>query len=309
MIHGLLRPGDHVVTSVIEHNSVLRPLAHLESRGLIGVTRVGCDDAGLVDPQDIRAAIRPSTRLVALAHASNVTGAIQPIEEVGRITRAVGVRLLCDAAQTLGHIAVDFERLGVDFLAAPGHKALLGPLGTGVLAIRPGCAGELDTIRQGGTGTESQVIRQPEELPSKFEAGNLNVPGIIGLGAGVDYLVERGVDQIAGDGERLTQRLLDGLTAQGGVRVLGPIGAAGRVPLVSVLVEGYDPQEVALGLDAAYRIQVRSGLHCAPAMHERLGTLATGGTVRFSLGPLNTADQIDATIRAVEELAATEVPH
>ena len=264
VIHGLLRPGDHVVSSVVEHNSVLRPLELLERRGQISVTRVDSDDAGIVDPDAFRAAIRPRTRLVALAHASNVTGAIQPIEEVARIARSVGVRVLCDAAQTAGHLPLDMERLNVDFLATPGHKGLLGPLGTGVLAIRPGCAGELESLRQGGTGTESHDIRQPDALPSKFEAGNLNVPGILGLAAGVDYLADRGPDATCRHGQELIERLLDGLAGIQRVRVLGPPTAVARVPLVSVVVEGYDPQEVALGLDAAYRIQVRSGLHCAP---------------------------------------------
>ncbi len=307
VIHGLLGDGDHVITSDVEHNSVLRPLTHLETAGRITVTRVGCGAGGVVDPADIRAAIRPATRLIALSHASNVTGAVQPIEAIGRIAREAGVLLLCDAAQTIGHLPLDMERLHVDFLAASGHKGLLGPLGTGVLAIRPAAAARLKSVRQGGTGTQSDETRQPEQLPWKFEAGNLNVPGILGLRAGVEFLAERGVMELHRESQDLTTQLLAGFAGIKGLRVMGPSTSDQRVPLVSVTIEGYDPQEVALGLDAGYRIQVRSGLHCAPAMHRSLGTHASGGTIRFSLGPFTTASDIDAAVGAVRELASSQM--
>ncbi|MBI3838948.1 MAG: aminotransferase class V-fold PLP-dependent enzyme, partial [Planctomycetia bacterium] len=276
VIHGLLGRGDHVITSVVEHNSVLRPLRELEDAGQITVTRVGCGSSGVVDPQDVRAAIRPSTRLVALCHASNVTGAVQPIAEVGRIAREAGVLVLCDAAQTVGHMPLDMRSLHVDFLAASGHKGLLGPLGTGVLAIRPDAAHRLRSVRQGGTGTQSDETRQPDDLPAKFESGNLNVPGILGLGAAAGFLSQRGLSTIHDEGTALTARLLDGFRGVIGLRVRGPSTAVQRVPLVSITLEGYDPQEIALSLDAVYRIQVRPGLHCAPAMHQTLGTHKTG---------------------------------
>jgi cysteine desulfurase family protein len=307
VIHGLLKAGDHVITSVVEHNSVLRPLQLLEDIGQVTVTHVGVDRSGTIDPAEVRAAIRPATRLIAIAHASNVTGAVQPIEDVGYIAREAGALVLCDAAQTVGHMAVDIEQLQVDFLAASGHKGLLSPLGTGVLAMRPRAAHLLQSVRQGGTGTRSEETRQPNDLPSKFESGSLNVPGILGLAAGVGFLEERGLDTIAREGQELVGRLIEGLSRIEGLRVLGPPAAGRRVPLVSIVVDGYDPQEVALSLDAAYRIQVRPGLHCAPLMHRRLGTHETGGTVRFSLGPFTTADQIDTTIEAVSEIARSKM--
>lgn len=306
-IHGVVRPGDHVVTTVVEHNSVLRPLAQLEETAKVTVTRVGCDSAGVVDPDEIRAAIGSRTRLVAISHASNVTGALQPVEEVARIARAAGVLVLCDAAQTVGHMPVDLYRLGVDLLAASGHKGLLGPLGTGILAIRHDAAHRLESVRQGGTGTHSEQTRQPDELPSKFESGNLNVPGILGLAAGVEFLQNRGIEEIEREGQRLTERLLAGFRDIAGLRVLGPESAQERVALVSIVLASYDPQELALGLDAAFRVQVRSGLHCAPAMHESLGTGESGGTVRFSLGPFTTEAEIDTAIEAVAEIAASKM--
>jgi cysteine desulfurase / selenocysteine lyase len=214
---------------------------------------------------------------------------------------------LCDAAQTVGHMNVDMRAMFVDFLAASGHKGLLGPLGTGVLAIRPDVAGQLQSVRQGGTGTRSEQTRQPDELPAKFEAGNLNVPGILGLQAGVEFLAERGLDAIHEQGQALTARLMEGLGDIAGLRVFGPPTAGSRVPLVSIAIEGYDPQEVALALDAVYRIQVRPGVHCAPAMHESLGTHESGGTVRLSLGVFTTEDDVNAAIRAVEEIASSDV--
>jgi len=306
-IHGLLRPGDHVVTTVVEHNSVLRPLAKLSESAGVSVTRVNCNTAGVVDLDEIRAAITPATRLVAISHASNVTGALQPIEDVAQVAHDAGALVLCDAAQTVGHLPVDMNRLGVDLLAVSGHKGLLGPLGTGILLVRPSVADQLDSVRQGGTGTLSEQARQPEQLPSKFESGNLNVPGILGLAAGVDFLKERGIERIQREGHQLTERLLAGFREIAGLRVLGPEAASHRVPLVSIVLKGYDPQEVALGLDAAFRVQVRSGLHCAPAMHESLGTQRSGGTVRFSLGPFTTEAEIDATIEAVAEIAVSKM--
>jgi selenocysteine lyase/cysteine desulfurase len=181
-IHGWLQPGDHVVTSVCEHNSVLRPLRFLAEHRNVSTTYVGCDAQGRVDPGDIRRAIQPQTRLIALTHASNVTGTIQPVEEVGKIAKERGISFLVDAAQTLGHMRVDVQRIGCQMLAAPGHKGLLGPLGTGVLYIAPGVEARLLPIRQGGTGTRSDEDIQPTTLPDRYESGNLNVSGIVGLG-------------------------------------------------------------------------------------------------------------------------------
>jgi cysteine desulfurase/selenocysteine lyase len=305
-LHGLLRSGNHVVTTVVEHNSVLRPLRWLEERAGVEVTRVGCDPHGVVDPQAIAAALRPHTRLVAVSHASNVTGAVQPIAEIGTIAHRHGCLMLVDAAQSLGHLPCDFGSLPVDLVAAPGHKGLLGPLGTGLLYIAPGIEELLESQRQGGTGSHSDEDRQPFDLPDKFESGNLNVAGLVGLEAGVEFLMDRGVQAVRADEEAFTARLMAGLADIAGVTVFGPPPNE-RVGVVSVKVGDYDPQEVAAMLDAACRVQVRSGIHCAPLMHRALGTLEAGGTVRFSVGPFTTADEIDAAVAGVRDLAEARV--
>lgn len=303
-IHGILRSGDHVVTSVVEHNSVLRPLRWLEERGGIEVTRVACGSDGIVDPDDVRAALRANTRLVALVHASNVTGALQPIVEVGRIVSQHEAIFLVDAAQSLGHVPLSVSKAAVDLLAAPGHKGLLGPLGTGLLYIRPGIEAELNPLRQGGTGSHSDEDQQPEELPDKYEPGNVNALGVCGLQAGIEYVSRQGIDAIRLHSLELTARLREGLDAIPGVRVFGPQNPAHQVGVVSMTLEGYAPQELAAILDSSYRVQVRAGIHCAPLMHRALGTLESGGTVRFSIGPFTTAEDIDIAVDAIEEIAA-----
>ena len=304
-IHGWLRPGDRVVTTVVEHNSVLRPLAQLEDDGAIEVERVGCDAAGVVDPDEIaRACGRSRTHLVVVSHASNVTGATQPVAEIARLAHRHDAAVLVDAAQTAGHLPVDVEVLGADLLATAGHKGLLGPLGTGFLYIKPGLERDIRSLQQGGTGTASFQDRQPETLPDKYESGNLNVPGLVGLLAGVEYVVGRGVEAIAAHARDLCGRLRTGLADVPGVQLFGPASAAESVGVLSIALDDFDPQEAAALLDAAHRIQARAGLHCAPLMHRALGTLESGGTLRFSIGALNTAEEIDAAIGAVRELAA-----
>lgn len=302
-LHGLLGRGGRVVTTAAEHNSVLRPLRRLQERGQIEVVRVAVDGSGVVDPDDVRAALVAGARLLALTHASNVTGAIQPVAELARLAHEHGALILVDAAQTAGELPLDVVALDCDLLAAPGHKALLGPLGTGILYVRPGLEGELESIRQGGTGSESWQDRQPESLPDKFESGNLNVPGLAGLAAAAQWLLEQRVHHIAEHARMLSQRLYDGLASIEGVRLFGPSDPAARVGIVSIALEQLDPQAAAAALDTAYGIQTRAGLHCAPHMHAALGTLHTGGTLRFSVGPFNTHEDIARTLAAVEELA------
>jgi cysteine desulfurase family protein len=303
-LHGLLQPGDHVVTSVVEHNSVLRPLRYLQQTRDVQITRVGCDGRGVIDPDDVQSAIQPTTRLIALIHASNVTGALQPIEAVGRIARQREILLLVDAAQSLGYVPVDVRALGADLLAAPGHKALLGPLGTGLLYVAPGVERHLSPLRQGGTGTQSEQDVQPDSLPDRYESGNHNVPGILGLGAGVAYLQQQGIDTLRRHEQMLTAQLLAGLRALTGVTVYGPSELEQRVGVVGITVDGWEPQSLATALDTAFRVQVRAGFQCAPLMHRALGTASGGGTIRFSLGALNTTEHIDAAVQAVAELAA-----
>ncbi|MCL4204987.1 MAG: aminotransferase class V-fold PLP-dependent enzyme [Pirellulaceae bacterium] len=306
-LHGLLRPGDHVVTSVVEHNSVLRPLRYLEQTREVQVTRVGCDCQGVIDPDEIRAALRPATRLITLIHASNVTGALQPVEHVARIAKQREILLLVDAAQSLGHVPIDVRTLGADLLAAPGHKALLGPLGTGFLYIAPGVEQHLSPVRQGGTGTQSENDMQPDSLPDRYESGNHNVPGIVGLGAGLAFVRQQGIDALRRHELSLTEQLLAGLRDLPGVTIYGPSELAHRVGVVGVTVDGWEPQDLATALDTACRVQVRAGFQCAPLQHRALGTATRGGTVRFSLGAFNTQQHIEAAVQALAELAATPV--
>ncbi len=301
-LHGWLRPGDHVVTTVAEHNSVLRPLSELALRKQISLTRVATDDHGVVDPSDVRRALEGGARLVAIVHASNVTGAIQPVREICEIAHAVGAAVLLDAAQTIGHFPISIDEIGVDFLAAPAHKGLLGPLGTGVLYVRAGCEAELNSFRQGGTGTRSQEDCQPESMPDKFESGNLNLPGLAGLAAAVEFLEREPISLIAARETALTDRLLRGMEAIDGLKIFGPRQSNCRTGVVSVNIPAYDPQEAAMLLDSSFAVQVRGGLHCAPLMHQRLGTLAGGGTVRFSSGAFNSEADIDAAVNAVGQL-------
>lgn len=303
-LHGFLGAGQHVVTTQAEHNSVLRPLRFLEKYGAVQVSRVACDGQGLVDPAAIHGAIRSNTTLIAILHASNVTGAIQPVEEIGRIARERGIALLVDAAQSLGHLPLDVARLGVSLLAAPGHKGLLGPLGTGILYLAPGLESRLRPVRQGGTGTRSEEDEQPESLPDKFESGNHNVPGIVGLAAGMEFVLARGIDRIREHERELTEQLLEQLAELPGVRIHGPSDSQRQVGVVSVTVPGHDPQELAMLLDVTARVQTRAGFHCAPQIHAALGTSGGGGTLRLSVGTFTTADEITAATRALMELMA-----
>jgi cysteine desulfurase family protein len=300
-LHGLLKAGDHVVTTVCEHNSVLRPLSFLSDRG-VSATYVPCDGQGYVDPDAIRQAITAKTRLIAVIHASNVIGAIQPVEAIGKIAYERGVYFLVDAAQSLGYVHIDIAQIGCHLLAAPGHKGLLGPLGSGVLYVAPGMEQHLEPVRQGGTGTKSDQDRQPEELPDRYESGNLNVPAIIGLEAGVSHVAQLGPHRIEGQTRGLVQRLLNGITGLPGLQIYGPPSGEKRVGVVSLNVAGFDPRELAAILDSQWQIQTRAGLHCAPRMHGALKTLPTG-TLRLSLGHFTTQEQVDAAIAALGDLA------
>jgi cysteine desulfurase/selenocysteine lyase len=306
-IRGIIRPGDHVVTTVCDHNSVLRPLRMLRETANVSVDYVSCDGAGIVSPDDVRRALRPNTRLVAVVHSSNVTGAIQPIDQIGRIVREHSAMFLVDAAQSLGHVPIDVSQIEVDLLAAPAHKGLLAPLGTGVLYIRPGIEGQLHPLRCGGTGTHSDEDQQPDEMPDKYEPGNHNLVGLAGLVAATQFLQAQGIDLIHAHHTRLAARLLEGFLEIEGLTVHGPQTTDDRTSVVSITLDGYDPQEVAAALEASHRIQCRAGLHCAPRMHEALRTADRGGTVRFSPGCFTTVDEIDAAIAAVGELAAAKV--
>jgi cysteine desulfurase / selenocysteine lyase len=255
----------------------------------------------------VRRAVQNKTRLVAAIHASNVTGAMQPIDSLGEIAHAAGAYFLVDAAQTAGHWPIDLSRSPIDLLACAGHKGLLGPLGTGLLYVRPGVEADLQSVRQGGTGTHSEEDRQPASLPNRYEAGNHNVPGLFGLEASLAWLEERTVSEICRHEQVLIARLIDGLAGNSRIRIYGPPAIGERVGVLSVTVEGMDPQEVAALLDGSFGIETRAGLHCAPGIHRSLGTFAAGGTVRLSPGPFTTEADIDEASRALREIAAANL--
>ncbi|GAB4256392.1 aminotransferase class V-fold PLP-dependent enzyme [Deferrisoma sp.] len=298
-LKGVLRPGDHVVTSVMEHNSVLRPLAALERKG-VSVTRVGADAQGRVRAAEIEKAIRPETRLVALVHASNVSGTLQPAAEVGELCRKKGIVFLLDAAQTAGVVPIAVEDLGCHLLAAPGHKGLLGPQGTGVLYVHPDL--ELEPLLDGGTGTRSEEPRMPAEMPEALEGGTLNTPGIAGLGAGVEWLLGRGVEAVRRHEEEILGVLLPELRRIPGLVLYGPEDPAERVAVVSFNLEGRDGAHVGFALDELHGIAVRVGLHCAPLAHKALGSFPAG-SVRASFGAMNSLADAEALVRALREIA------
>lgn len=302
-LHGSLQAGDHVITSVIDHNSVQRPLMEMRRTLGIEITRIGADATGLVDPIEFKRALRPRTKLISLIHASNVTGTIQPIAEVGQIAREAQVLFLVDAAQSAGHLPIDLKTLPIDILACPGHKGLLGPLGTGVLYLRPGIEARLSSLRQGGTGTQSEDDLQPESLPDKYESGNHNAPGLVGLEAAVTWLLLRGITSIHQHGKSLVRQLLNGLIAIPRLRLFGPPSERGRVAVVSVGIDGMSSQKVATTLDQNFGIETRAGLHCAPGAHRAVGSFDSGGTVRFSISPFTTSTDVIAAIEALRHIA------
>lgn len=296
---GSLRPGDHAITSDLEHNAVLRPLTALRERG-VAVTTVPTDGEGRLDPEEVRKALRPETRLVALCFASNVWGAIQPVAEVGRLARENGLIMLVDGAQVAGELPVDLESLPVDLFAFPGHKGLLGPPGTGGLYIRPGC--EPEPLIYGGTGSRSEDEHQPPMLPDRYESGTVNSVGVAALGAAVRYLKELGVAEVRRKTVNLMARLLEGLESIPGVTVYGPRRAEDRVGLVSFNIGSLPSSDASFMLDRAHGIACRGGLHCAPAAHRKAGTLSQGA-IRFSPGVFTTEEEIDRAVAAVAELA------
>ena len=294
-LKGLLRPGDHVITSSIEHNAMWRPLKALERRG-VALTAVRCAADGTFSSVDLEAAIRPDTRLIAMLHASNVLGTILPIDEVGALARRHGVSFLVDAAQTAGAYPIDMQAMNIDLLAFPGHKGLFGPQGTGGLILRPGL--ELETWIEGGSGTESAPETMPEALPSRLEAGTQNAVGIAGLLAGVRFVLEQGIEKIRAHEMELTGLLIEALRAAPGLTLLGPADLSRRTAVVSVTVEGYVPDQLAAVLDQVYDVATRAGLHCAPQAHRTAGTQESGA-LRFSPGYFNTADEIHEAAEAL----------
>lgn len=301
-LQGLLREGDHVVCSSIEHNSVMRPLRELERRG-VRLTVAPCFTDGTLQLSGLRKAVTPGTRLVALAHASNVTGTIQPVEEAAAIAHAAGALLLVDAAQTAGVLPIDIAAQGIDLLAFTGHKGLLGPQGTGGLVIGERVdVGELRPLLFGGTGSRSQHQEQPDALPDKYESGTLNGPGIAGLGAGVRFLLARGIDSVREHELALMRALIDGLREAPNVTLFGPTEAGRRIAIASVTVGGRSVSEVGQRLEEESGVLCRVGLHCAPAAHRTIGTFPEG-TVRLAPGVFTTMRDVETAVAALRRIA------
>jgi len=298
-IKGALRDGDHVVTTILEHNSVLRPIHALEAAQKITVTKVRPSKDGLIDPQEIKKAFRKNTKLVAMTHASNVIGVLEPIREIGRIVREAGLLLLVDAAQTAGIVSIDVERDFIDLLAFPGHKSLYGPPGTGGLYV--GERAKLIPWREGGTGFDSESKTQPDTLPFLLEGGTPNSVGIVGLKEGVSFILQEGLEKIQAHERSLVKKLRQELKQVSGLKLHGIDDVTNSVAPVSFVIDGVEPQEFSIVLDQSFQIAVRAGLHCAPLMHEFLGT-APQGSIRFSPGYFNTLDEIEQAARAVHEI-------
>jgi cysteine desulfurase / selenocysteine lyase len=296
---GVLREGDHVITSDLEHNSVSRPLRAMELAGHISLTRLKADGGGTFSPDDVRDAITPRTRLIALTHASNVLGTLQPVAEVGRIAREHDLLFLVDAAQTAGVVALDVQEANIDLLAFPGHKSLLGPTGTGALYVGP--RARVSAWREGGTGGDSSSETQPREFPYFLEGGTPNVLGVAGLSAGIRFVQEQGLDTIRRHEVDLTERLWRKLDELEGFEVLGHRDPERRVGTLSFRSEALPAAEIGGILDQAFDVAVRPGLHCAPYIHRALGTFPDG-TVRVSPGPFSTEADIDHLVNALAEI-------
>ncbi|GAK58694.1 cysteine desulfurase / selenocysteine lyase [Candidatus Vecturithrix granuli] len=299
---GLLRPGDHVITSSMEHNSMMRPLRELERHG-VELSVVHCSGSGLLAPDDVKAAIRPTTRMIALNHASNVIGTIQPTAEIGVIARQHDLLFLLDAAQTAGAYPINMQAENIDLFGFTGHKSLYGPTGTGGLILGERVqVGQLRPLKRGGTGSRSEEEEQPCFLPDMAESGTCNAVGLAGLLASLKWIKARGVAQIRQHEMLLTQQLLDGLQSIAGVVVYGLQETRRRTATVSFNIAGLEPSEVGLRLDDEFGVLCRVGLHCAPAAHKTMNTFPVG-TVRFGLGAFNTPEEVARALTAIETLA------
>ena len=299
ILFGYLNPGDHVVTSGMEHNAVMRPLRQLESCG-VSISVAVCDGQGRLDPDSVRRLLTPKTRLIVINHASNVTGTIQPITEIGALAKQAGVRFAVDAAQTAGVCPLDMQAASIDFLAFTGHKSLGGPQGTGGLALGPDV--DLRPLVFGGTGSASESELQPDFLPDKLESGTLNAIGLAGLGAAMTDLTDFGIDKVLPHEQKLLRRFRDGLLELPKIVVYGPADPVESVGVLSLNITDIPCDEVGVRLEQQFGIFTRTGLHCAPAAHRSIGTLSKG-TVRFSVSRFTTEAEIDAALAALASIA------
>lgn len=298
-IKGAVKEGDHIITTSMEHNSVIRPIKSLEARG-ISNTIVNCNKEGFLDVNDIKNAIKPNTKLIVTTHASNVVGTLVDIKAVGEIAKENNILYLVDASQTAGVYSIDVKDMNVDMIAAPGHKCLLGPQGTGILYIREGLS--VDILKEGGTGSKSEDLFQPEIVPDRYESGTHNTPGIAGLNEGVKFILEKGIDNIRLHEEELCQYMLDKLEEVPNIKIYGTKDSKKRAAVIAINIGDMDSGEITFILDSEYDIATRSGIHCAPLAHKTLGTLEQGA-VRFSLGYFNTKEEIDKAVEALKEIS------
>jgi len=300
IINGVAKNGDHIISTVVEHNSVLRPLNHLRKDERITFDLVAADKNGLVDPEEIRKHIRPNTRLVIVNHGSNVLGSVQPLKAIGDICKSKGILFAIDAAQTAGMIPINMQEMNIDLLAFTGHKSLMGPMGIGGLYVRDGV--DVKPLRFGGTGVHSAYPFHLEEYPWRLECGTPNLLGIAGLHAGQKWIAKQGLDNIRKHEMHLAQKLADGIREIEGVVVYCPKDLSSRLPVISFNVNGFEAADVGVQLDVDHSIVTRTGLHCAPKIHETIGT-GKAGTVRFSIGPFNNGQEIEKAIAGVQEIA------
>ncbi|UCE52036.1 MAG: aminotransferase class V-fold PLP-dependent enzyme [Desulfobacterales bacterium] len=300
IIFGMLKQGDHAITTTLEHNSVLRPLYHQNKFNGVQVDHIPFGTNGFVDPDDIKQTIKTNTRLVIVNHASNVIGTVQPVAAIGRICREHGVPFAVDASQSAGKVSIDIEQAHIDIVAFTGHKSLLGPTGIGGLYVREGI--DIRHTRAGGTGVRSADRMHLDEYPYRLEYGTGNIVGIAGLHAGLKWIEERGIDQIHDHEMRLTRMLRDGLSELDGVSLHCQDDLVDHIGIISFNIDGMEALNTGTLLDGEYNIACRTGLHCAPLVHEQLGMAQIGGSVRIGIGPFNTEDHIKTTIAAVGEI-------
>lgn len=299
-LHGILRDGDNVITSPMEHNSVMRPLMTISRNKAVSITVLKGNEYGEIDTDDLIKVIKPNTKLVVMTLSSNVNGIMMPFKEIGKICRQHGILFLLDGSQGAGSIKIDVQEAAVDLLALPGHKGLMGPQGTGILYVRDGIG--LKPMMQGGTGSNSENILQPEIFPDTMESGTLNTPGIVGLRAGLDFITETGIEKIREHKNNLIESFYDGVKNIQGIKLFSRNEASRNSGIIALNVEGLESTEVSYILDKKYGIETRAGLHCAPMAHTTLGTLKSG-IVRFSFSYFNVIEEIEYTVGALEKIS------
>ena len=300
VIKGLLKAGDHVLVSSMEHNAVMRPLTQLLDKGITFDT-IPCDSTGSIQTDSIEPLIRPNTVAMIINHASNVCGTIQPLELIGPICKAHNLQFIVDAAQTAGVIPIDVKACHIDALCFTGHKGLLGPQGIGGIILTKEMAQTLIPLIAGGTGSFSHLETMPTHMPDAFESGTLNLPGIIGLNEGLSYIESQGMENIHNHELALTQAFLEGLQSIDGINIVGKQNIQDRTAVVSITIDSMDPASIAYELESTYHIMTRVGLHCAPRAHQTLGTYPEG-TVRFSFGYANTLEDVEAALSALNTI-------